>query len=407
MATFRPRRRSPTPAATRDEVLLPRRTVLRGGAALAASALLSRGASALASPLVPAFAARRTQRVVLVVFGGGVRTRETLGSGNTPNLDRIAAEGVTFPSTAVRNSGHYGAAVSILTGSWEVFGIRENVRPAQPTLFEHLRKEAGLGPGDVWLSTAGSEQESNYAHSSHGSYGARYGANLIGGEGLFNEEFRRLLLGEAGRLPPRDEPREAALAAMRAAVRTPLPRLSGTGDVNDPETAARIEGYILDELRGGTSSLTGLGADDHKAMAVARNLLAVFRPRLLAITLRAADVAHGSYNDYVTVIRRNDEQLGQLFDAVRGDPELADSTAFFVLPEFGRDRDFNSRRGLDHGDTSDELLKVGLVAWGPDFRKGRVVSREVASIDVAPTIVSLFGGRMGRGTGRPLDGLFA
>ena len=140
-------------------------------------------------------------------------------------------------------------------------------------------------------------------------------------------------------------------------------------------------------------------------MHVARNLMSIFRPRMLGVTLRNPDVAHGSYNNYVTVIRRNDEELGKLFDAVRGDPELSESTAIFVLPEFGRDRDFNARRGLDHGDNSDDLNKVAMVAWGPDFKRGKVVTQDVRSIDVTPTILSMFGVRQGL-QGSVLSGLF-
>ena len=62
--------------------------------------------------------------------------------------------------------------------------------------------------------------------------------------------------------------------------------------------------------------------------------------------------------------------------------------------------------GLDHGDASDELNKVALVAWGPDFKSGKVETREIRSIDVTPTIVSMFGTRMGAKTGSVISGLF-
>jgi hypothetical protein len=396
-----------------------RRSLLRAGASLAAAACLPRslaanpGAGWLSSvagmPLGFLPGAKKTKRVVLVLFGGGVRSRETILSDNVPHMLRMAEEGVVFPATSVRNNGHYGSAVSILTGSWEVFGIRENARPTQATLFETVRREAGLSAADVWLSTSGSDQETNYAYSTASGYGSAYGANLIGGEGIFNAEFREMVMGDkdGGGVGRADADAEAVLAQLRGSVRTPLPTQGGDGLGNDAESTARIESFILDELRSGSSQITGLGAGDAKAMHVARNLMSIFRPRLLGITLRAPDVAHGSFNDYVTVIRRNDEELGKLYDAVRADPELADSTAILVLPEFGRDRDFNARRGLDHGDNSDELMKVALVGWGPDFKRGKVDTREIHAIDVAPTIVSMFGGRMGANTGSRIAGLFA
>lgn len=410
---------------------LHRRELLRWAALIAAGATVPRGALArmvsalpagsaspsapslpapwpVIQPLAPAAflpGAPATRRVVLVVFGGGVRSRETIESGNVPNLLRIAEQGVVYPATRVENVGHYGAAMSIFTGVTENFGIRENDRSSHPTIFEYVRKGAGLGAADVWLSTSGSEQETNYAYGTDGRYGAGFGANLIGGEGLFNAELRDVIGG--GHLGQADPAQDALLAKLRGAVRTPLAAQGRDGVANDPEAAARIESYILDELRGGTATITGLGANDAKALRVARNLLAIFRPRLLAVTLRAPDVAHGSFNDYVTVIRRNDEELGAVFDAIRRDPELRDSTALLVLPEFGRDRDLNLRRGLDHGDDSAELHKVALVGWGPDFRKGKVVAQEVASVDVCSTLGKMFGVATGTARGQALPGLFA
>jgi hypothetical protein len=385
--------------------------VLRYGALIAAASAVP--GHALASllpsprPLSPFLAgASLTQRVVLIVFGGGVRSRETIQSENTPNLMRIAKEGVLYPQTRVQNIGHYGAAVSIFTGVTESFGIRENERTPHPTLFEYVRKGAELSASDVWLSTSGSDQETNYSYGNDIRYGSRYGANLIGGEGIFNAEFREVLGGPGGIRQP-DPQQEEIMRRLRGSVSTPLPVLSASGVFNDAESAARIESYILEELRGGTSAITGLGANDAKALRVGRNLLSIFRPKLLGITLRNPDVAHGSFNDYVSVIRRNDEEVGLLFDAIRADPVLAGTTAIFIVPEFGRDRDLNERRGLDHGDNSDELHKVALIAWGPDFKRNKVVTREVRSIDVTPTVAKMFGVAAGTTRGGTLPGLFA
>jgi hypothetical protein len=391
---------------------LRRRDLLRYGALLAAGAALpGRALAGMLPGSAPAFpamlpGAKRTKRVVLVVFGGGVRSRETILSDNVPNMQRIASEGVLYPAVRVENNGHYGAAMSIFTGVTESFGIRENERSPHPTLFEYIRRDARLPASDVWLSTSGSEQETNYAYGLDARFGSRYGANLIGGEGVFNAEFKQLIGGEDGLRQP-NAAQEQLLGRLRGAVRPDRPVADGGGMTNDPEAAARIERYILEELRGGTSSITGLGANDAKALQVARNLLAIFRPRLLGVTLRNPDVAHGSFNDYVAVIKRNDQELGRLFDAIRQDAELAGSTALFVLPEFGRDRDLNERRGLDHGDDSDELHKVALLAWGPDFGRGKTMGREVRSIDVCPTIASMFGLAAGTSRGSLLPGLYA
>jgi hypothetical protein len=95
--------------------------------------------------------------------------------------------------------------------------------------------------------------------------------------------------------------------------------------------------------------------------------------------------------------------LGELWAAIQADPELADSTALFILPEFGRDKDLNSRRGLDHGDGSEDLRYVSMICCGPDFRRGEVVRDEVRTIDVCSTVCSLMGAdaRLARGRRLP------
>ena len=82
-----------------------------------------------------------------------------------------------------------------------------------------------------------------------------------------------------------------------------------------------------------------------------------------------------------------------------------------VLPEFGRDKDLNARRGLDHGDGSDDLRFVHGAVWGPDFKRGKVVKDDHRTIDMTPTIAHLFGAKAkfskARSCGRPSAGRFA
>lgn len=369
-----------------------RREFLKGTGAACASLL------ALESRTPWRFAGR-TEHVVLVAFAGGIRTRETLGTpDNVPNLARMAGQGVVYPRTRVENLGHFGSSLSIFTGLSEPCGIRDNVRGENPTVFEYLRKDAGFGASDVWISTSGGAQQTNYSYSLSPEYGQRFAANAVDGDGIFNDEFRRIV-----RSYGRPRAMEAAERAVYERLRDGIGAAAGK---EEDDNFARVQEYLLGELERGTADLRGPGAPDAKALRVARNLMSVFHPRLLAVVLRDADVAHGSYNSYVEVIRRNDVMLGELWDAVEKDPVLGGKTAFFVLPEFGRDADLNQRRGLDHGDGSDDLRIVSTVCWGPEFRRGNVVSSEVRSIDVCPTICALFGADAKRARGKRLSGLW-
>lgn len=389
---------------------------MTGPSALGAGAHLGPAGGAPRDPQEPE-PSPRTRRVVLIAFAGGVRTRETFGSAdNVPNLKKLAQRGVLYPRMRSSNLGHFGAALAMFTGVAEQRGIRENQRGDQPTLFEYLRKDLQFAAGDVWIATSGGAQQTNYSYGLHPKYGARFGANTLDSDGIFNAEFRGLV-EHWGRPTRRSAAEQAALARMRRALRgggeagaaegEGRGRAADASALNDQDSAARVEQYILDELTRGTAEISGPNAADAKALRTARNLLAVFKPRVVAVVLQQADAAHGSFNAYAEIVRRNDEAIGELVAAIEADRELAGSTAIFVAPEFGRDRDLNSRRGLDHGDGSDDLNYVAGVAVGPEFRRGVTVEDEVAVVDLCPTVCSLFGAEARLSKGRKLPKLLA
>lgn len=231
--------------------------------------------------------------------------------------------------------------------------------------------------------------------------------NLLDGDGIFNPELKKVLDGLGKPKPETDREREL-LGRLSGAIDESALVLPQGQRAPDPQDVQRVAGFVLDQLAGRNAQISGPGAADAKAIRTGTDLLRVFKPRVLGITLQSADVAHGSYNSYVEVIRRNDEELGRLWDAIQQDDALRDTTAVFVLPEFGRDQDLNERNGLDHGDGSKALLKVFLIAAGPDFKRGKVLKDELRSIDVCPTVLALFGERAARGVdGKVIRGLFA
>ncbi len=370
------------------------------GAALSAFAL---DRNAVARAL--AGASGKTKRIVLIAFAGGVRSKETIETpANVPNLMRLANTGVVFPNVKAENAGHFGAAMSIFTGNEEVFGIREVSRSANPTVFEYARRELQLPANAVWLATTGGDQQVDYAYSNHSKYGARYGANLIAADGVFNAEFKDILQSFGAPRAP-----SAAELEIDTKLRALLDGSAAGGKpaAQDSANVKNIEKFILDEITGKTTNVTGPGAGDVKAIRIATNILRVFKPTLLGVALQNADVAHGSFNGYVETIRRNDAEIGKLVDVIQQDPELKETTAVFVLPEFGRDKNLNERNGLDHGDSSPDLLRVALIASGPDFKQGKVSKEAVATTDVCPTILKLFGGKSEYSRGTPIKGLLA
>lgn len=381
---------------------IDRREFLGASAAALSGAALSSAFPGLARarPLL----AGKTRHVVLIAFAGGVRSKETLESPqNIPNLMRIAGNGCVFPNVKAQNVGHYGAALSIFTGNTEIFGIRENARSTNPTVFEYLRRALGWSANSVWLSTTGGDQQTNYAHGTHPKFGARYAASLISADGVFNAEFKDIL-DSFGRpdLPGEKEQKLVdGLGGMLDGSAIGGKPKAGTGDQRS------VEEFILKEITGKTTNLTGPGASDAKAVRIATNILRVFKPSLIGIGLNQHDAAHNSFNGYVEIIRRNDAEIGSLLTAIENDPELADSTAVIVLPEFGRDKNLNERNGLDHGDGSEELHKVAMFAMGPDIKRGKTVKETIATIDVCPTVCRMFGVEADYSRGRAIRSLLA
>ena len=106
------------------------------------------------------------------------------------------------------------------------------------------------------------------------------------------------------------------MAKLRSSM-TPPP--AGAAGLNDPETLARLQRYLLEEISGKTTQITGPGAGDARALSVAVSVLRLFKPTLMGVVLQNADIAHGSYNGYLEVIRRNDQEVGALWDAVQRD----------------------------------------------------------------------------------------
>jgi Protein of unknown function (DUF1501) len=391
---------------------LRRRELLRmaglAGVSVASAAVLGRAADAFAAPDAPKASPYKTKHVILLAFAGGVRAREVIGVNSAaPNLVKIGEKGCVMPNVKAANLGHYGAALAIFTGCPEAQGIRQNYRGESPTVFEYLRKDAGLPADQVWLSTTAGAQTINFSYSEHADYGAKYGANLISTDGLFNTEFRNLVSGFGNVSLPTEKEQKQVADLSKALDPKFLEGVKDRSFANDPEAAMRIQRYILEELKGDTADLTGPGAGDAKAIRVARNLLRLFKPKVIAIVLQNADVAHGSYNSYVEVIRRNDQEVGAMWQAVQQDPELKDSTSMFVLPEFGRDHNLNERNGLDHGDGSEDLQKVFCIAAGPDFKQGKTIQAGANSFDVCPTVAELLGAKTPEARGKSLKQLMA
>ena len=244
-----------------------RRSFLKSAAAGAA------GVSLLPALAGAAGAERKTKRVVLIAFAGGVRTRETFGTpGNVPNMKAMADQGVLYTRAKTANLGHFGASMSLFTGISEARGIRENARGTDPTDLRVLaarawgwRAERCVGHDHRWRAA-----DELLALACTPQYGPQVTAR------------RPWTVTASSTRSSRMSWRHLRHAARRCPIKTKLrswPTLRGETcarqrRLQERETLARVESYILEELTQAAPPASLVPTPgDAKALRLARNLM--------------------------------------------------------------------------------------------------------------------------------------
>ena len=353
-----------------------RREFLRDAAGLVAgSAVLQ------ASPLVRAESARKKRKVVVVTFGGGARDQETFapeGQENIPHmLGQMAPQSSFF--THVTNQGilgHYVATASLATGVYETLNNFASVAPEHPTIFEYFRKELKRPSSDAWV-VAPSNGFHRIGESEVRGFGPGQGARVI-------LPKRLLGLANAGGTGDLEH-------LLHDNYETPLytPALAG-GEVE----LHQLEMILKLSVGDFASHARTLSSPDELSLYIAKRLMREEAPSLLWITMHDIDVAHsGAYSLYIDGIRRTDRLCAELWKTIQTEPEYAGNTTMFVLPDFGRDSDFDAGgNGFQHHRTGDAASRTTwMMVLGAGARQGVVYDTPVQSIDLVPSIGAMMG----------------
>jgi arylsulfatase A-like enzyme len=131
-------------------------------------------------------------------------------------------------------------------------------------------------------------------------------------------------------------------------------------------------------------------------------------PSLLWVTLHDIDIAHsGTFSLYLDGIQRSDRLCAELWQAIQKDPEYANKTTMFILPDFGRDSDIDSGgNGFQHHRTGDTASRTTwMLALGAGVRQGVVYDRPMQSIDLVPTLGAMMGFSPALSQGKPIQEL--
>ena len=368
--------RTASPGEVSAAVGRSRRDFLRAAAGVAAGSLFS-----FAPRVMSAATTRRQPKVVVVTFGGGARDEETFapeGQENIPNLVHTLIPQSTFYAQVINKGilGHYVATASLATGVYETFNNFAAVSPHNPTVFEYFRKDLHRRADDAWV-VAPSNGFNHIGESDHRSYGAGLGAGVI-------LPKRLLASSMSGSAAGYDH-------LLRDSYEAPFYTPELAGNEVEMQKLKELLKLSVDDF---SSHARSLASPDELSVYIARRLMREASPSLLWITLHDIDIAHsGTYSMYIEGIRRSDRLCAEIWQAIQSDPEYADRTTMFILPDFGRDSDTDpGGNGFQHHRTGDPLSRTTwMMALGPNIRKGVVIDRPVESIDLVPTLGSLLG----------------
>jgi len=364
-----------------------RRDFLRRAAGLALGGALASG-----SPFLRGDTVGKKRKVIVVTFGGGARDQETFaaeGQENIPHLLNTLAPQSSF-FTHVTNQGilgHYVATASLTTGVYETLNNFSAVPPDHPTVFEYFRKDLRRPSSDAWV-VAPSNGFNRIGESLSRSYGPGTGATVI--------------------LPKR------LLSAANANGAGNFDHLLHDNYENPlytpPLGGSEFELEQLDQIlklsvADFTAHALSLSSPDELSLYVAKRLMQQKAPSLLWITMHDIDIAHaGAYSLYIDGIRRTDRLCAELWKTIQSEPEYAGNTTLIILPDFGRDSDYDAGgNGFQHHRTGDAASRTTwMMALGAGVRQGVIYDEPVQSIDLVPTLGAIMGFSPRQSQGKPL-----
>lgn len=359
-------------------VSLSRRNFLREAIGATLYPCFSHAAKAAVQVGIPA-----SRKAVVITFGGGARDDETFGPDGIENIPHLLNELIpqaTFYTRVVNTGilGHYVATASIVCGAYEKFNNFAIVPPVNPTVFEYFRKGLARPRTDTWV-VAPSNGFNRIGASSNSLYGPGDGAGVI----LPKRLLRAALGGESVQGLDR---------LLRDNYETPFytPAIPGSDDIDQHVLAGMLKLSLTDFVQHARAS----DSPDELSVYLAKHLMQQFSPSLLWLTLHDMDIAHtGAFSLYLEGIQRSDRLCAEMWRAIQSDPEYANKTTMFILPDFGRDADGEpGGAGFQHHRTGDAISRTTwMMVLGPGIRQNVYVSRPVKSTDLVPTLGKLFG----------------
>ncbi|TDE12244.1 sulfatase-like hydrolase/transferase [Jiangella asiatica] len=327
---------------------------------------------------------------VIVVFTDQQRWDSTGVHGNpldlTPVFDRMATHGthleqaftanpVCAPARATIQTGRYGTS----TGTFR----NQMPLPAGARTLAHHFGDAGYRTG--YIGKWHLADEDPVPPEQRGGYQHWLGANLLE---FSSDDYRTVVFDDDSEpvlLPGyrSDALVDAAIRFVGDAVGVPAAIGSGSGDDPAPGRApfflflSLIEPHHQNEV------------DSYPAPeGYAERYHGRWLPPDLAALSAEGGTAHQHIGGYWGQVRRVDEGLGRLLEALRS-LEVLDDTIVAFTSDHGCH--FKTRNSEYKRSCHDASIRVPMAVRGPGFDGGGRVSRPVSGVDLAPTLLDAAG----------------
>ena len=339
--------------------------------------------------------APKNRKAVVVTFGGGARDDETFmpdGQENIPHLLHELMPQATFLTNVVNKGilGHYVSTASIVTGAYETFNNFAAVSPNNPTVFEYFRKDGRRPATDAWV-VAPSNGFARIGESGHRLYGPGFGAGVILPETpAFGGALHGVRRGSLSTPAPR-QLRNALYAPTLAGRQIELDQMAEVLKLSVDDFVTRMPVISSAPMNSPCTSQSSSCANTRRACCGSRCTISTSPTRALSPS-------------YLEGIKRSDRLCAELWQAIQKDPEYANKTTMFILPDFGRDSDIDSGgNGFQHHRTGDAASRTTwMMVLGPDVKQNVLVDRRVESTDLIPTLGGYFGFDARYSTGKPI-----
>ena len=179
---------------------------------------------------------------------------------------------------------------------------------------------------------------------------------------------------------------QKGLPPHKACLITSKFKLHALADTRDSDWKGRFNPYF-------DCGNNGNNRSDAKTLQKAKEVLQEKKPNLMLVQFLGPD-ANGHENNwpgYIKSIQETDQLVYQLWAYIQQDEHYRGKTALLITNDHGRHADDHKDGFVSHGDQCESCEHISLLAIGPDFPKGVVVTEEWDQADIPATIGALLG----------------